>query len=244
MHDTPPEPGRKTALLITLAVHSLLVLALFFGLQWRAKHAPVEVELWAAPAPAAQAAPKPAPMPEIKPAPEPEIKPEPPKEVPKPIPKPDIAVKPEKKDPPPKPPPKPAPTPKLPDFSKALEDELREIRQNRQEGERLAQAEAAGRELAEKSWIGKITAKVRSNVVQLPNIAGRPKAVFTVHILPSGEINSQNPPRLIQSSGNATLDEILLRAILKSSPFPLPDSPAVFQRELKLVLDPYGPISE
>lgn len=236
MNENPPEPGRKAALIITVAVHSLLVLALFFGLQWQRnkKDAPVEVELWSAKSaqPAVQMpAPRPEPMPEIR-------QPPPPKEV-KPTPKPDIAVKPEKKEPPKKEIPPKEPPPRKVDFSSALDEELQEIRQSRLESERIAQAEAAGRALAEKSWMGRIVAKVRANVVQLPNIPGNPEAVFIVQILPSGEINSQNPPRLVQSSGSTILDDVLLRAILKSSPFPKPDNPAVFQRELKLILRPY-----
>ncbi|MDR1849452.1 MAG: TonB C-terminal domain-containing protein [Zoogloeaceae bacterium] len=236
MNETPPEPGRKAALIITVAVHSLLVLALFFGLQWQRnkKDAPVEVELWSAKSaqPAVQMpAPRPEPMPEIR-------QPPPPKEV-KPIPKPDIAVKPEKKEPPKQEPPKPEPVPKRPDFSSALEEELQEIRQSRQESERLAQAEAAANERARESWVGKIKAKISSNIVLPPNVTNNPEAVFLVYILPSGEINAQNPPRLVQSSGIPTLDDSFLRAIWKSSPFPLPDNSAVFRRDLKLILRPY-----
>ncbi|MCL2020590.1 MAG: TonB C-terminal domain-containing protein [Betaproteobacteria bacterium] len=245
-YNATPEPGRKAALAISLTVHSLLVLALFFGLQWRTEHAPVEVELWSAiPTPAARPpAPKPLPEPEVAPTPPPEeIKPiptPPPEEV-KPVPKPDIAVKRDepKKEPAPKPAPPKEPVPKKPDFSKALEEELREIRQN----ELLAQAEreslAAGRKIAEDAWVGKIQAKIRSNVVQLPNIAGNPQAVFRVQLLPTGEVILSPQPRLIRSSGNSALDDTLLRAILRSSPLPLPDNPAAFQRELELTLRPY-----
>ncbi|MCL2075523.1 MAG: TonB C-terminal domain-containing protein [Betaproteobacteria bacterium] len=88
--------------------------------------------------------------------------------------------------------------------------------------------------------MGKIQAKVRSNVVQLPNISGNPEAEFLVRLLPTGEV--VRDPRLVRSSGNSALDDILLRAILRSTPFPLPDNSTVIPselRELKLVLRPY-----
>jgi colicin import membrane protein len=40
------------------------------------------------------------------------------------------------------------------------------------------------------------------------------------------------------SSGNNAYDDAVYRAILKSSPLPKPDTPGVFQRELKLTFRP------
>ena len=47
--------------------------------------------------------------------------------------------------------------------------------------------------------------------------------------------------RLKRSSGNPSLDAAIERAILKSSPLPKPDDPAMFQRTLEIK---YKPIEE
>ncbi|MND05907.1 hypothetical protein D3C83_269660 [compost metagenome] len=44
--------------------------------------------------------------------------------------------------------------------------------------------------------------------------------------------------RLVISSGHTGYDEAVLRAILKSSPLPKPDSAGLFERELKLTFRP------
>lgn len=125
----PEEPGKKKAFFLTVAVHGLLAIFLFFGVQWKQKDTAVEVEIWSSiPTPATQLAPPPPPSPEpeeVKPEPvvppKPEIKPEPkplPKVEPKPEIKPDIALKDaKKKEPPKKPEPKPElkPEPKKPE---------------------------------------------------------------------------------------------------------------------------------
>ncbi len=125
IHGQIEEPGRKKALAFTILVHTGLVAALFFGVQWkRTQQEVVEVELYSS-RPTVRVAPAPPPPPEVKPEPKPEPIPEP-KPEPKPIPKvepkpeppppqkPDIAIKEEKK--PPKPEPKkPEPEPKKPE---------------------------------------------------------------------------------------------------------------------------------
>ena len=107
----PEEPGKKKAMFLTLFVHGVLIVFLFFGVQWKQKDTVVEVELWSV-------VPKPATYvpeeqePEVKPEPKPEPKPEikpPPKVEPKPVVKPDIALKDDKKKDPKKPEPKPEP---------------------------------------------------------------------------------------------------------------------------------------
>jgi colicin import membrane protein len=40
------------------------------------------------------------------------------------------------------------------------------------------------------------------------------------------------------SSGSAAYDEAVMRAILKASPLPKPDTPALFQRSLELRFRP------
>ena len=66
-------------------------------------------------------------------------------------------------------------------------------------------------------------------------VKGNPEAVFDVTLLPTGEVLSASRRK---SSGNAAYDEAVERAILKSSPLPKPDDPALFQRRLELRFKP------
>jgi colicin import membrane protein len=257
------EPGRNKALAFTVLVHAGLIAALFLGVQWkRSQPDAFEVELWAArPTPAVQPAPPP-PVPEVKPEPKPEPKAEP-KVAPPPPPKPDIAIKEEKKKPepkkpdPPKPEPKPEPRkpepkpepkaeprPPAPDFSEMLKREAAErtprTANSSQQMAKAAAAEAEQRAAADKKgmqdYAAKIRGKVRGNIVLPPAIQGNPEAVFEVIQLPSGEVLSV---ALKRSSGNAGLDAAIERAILKSSPLPKPDNPALYQRTLEIRYRPF-----
>jgi len=245
--ERPPEPGRKRALAFTLLVHLALVGVLFLGVQWKRSQTEVmEVELWSPQPRQATVLPPPPPPPQAKPEPKPEPPP-PPVEAPK---KPDIVVKEDKKPPPKKPePPKPEPKPKVDPpkpappvdpFKEALEREARERQatavQNRlaMEAEKEQQAGAARRGL--ESYAAKIRGKVRGNIVLPPGIAGNPEAQFDVTQLPTGEVLAV---RLKRSSGNAALDAAIERAILKSSPLPKPDDPALFQRVLEIKYRPF-----
>lgn len=254
--ERPEEPGKKPALALAIAVHLLLAVFLFFGVQWKRSPPEVyEVELWSAkPAPAVQPAPPPPPPePEVKPQLKPEPKPEPKVEPPK---KPDIVLKEEKKKPePPKPEPKkpePKPEPKKPeppkfDFSKELAHETSQLKassaKSAADAQRLANAAAAEAEQRASAnkrgladYAAKIRGKVRGNIVLPPNIQGNPEAIFEVNQLPSGEVLSI---KLKRSSGNAGLDEAIERAIRKSSPLPKPDDPSLFKRELEIKYRPF-----
>ena len=240
----PEEPGKKYAVAFTVMVHALLIAALFLGVQWkRSPPEAFEVELWS-PQPRLQAAPapapevKPEPPPEPKPVPKPEIKPEPP--APK---KPDIAIKEEKKKPEPKKPeppkPEPKPEPKKPEpkpevktdpFKEMLEREEKQ-RINAQAAANAAQMKAAAESEARaaadrrgmESYANKIRARIKSNISLLPaGIQGNPQAIFEMRVLPTGDI--LQPITLKKSSGNAALDAVIERAIIKSSPLPKPDS--------------------
>ncbi|MBL8448754.1 MAG: TonB C-terminal domain-containing protein [Dechloromonas sp.] len=239
------EPGKKPALALTVLMHLVLVVVLFFGVQWKHK-APesVEVELWSSrPVPAtAPPTPRQEPKPQPKPEPKPEPRPEPKPEV-KPPPKPDIALKEERKQPKPE----PKPEPKADPFREMLEREKREQQQRtltaqaQRETDMKAAAEAEQRAAASRrglaDWVGRITGKIRGNMVLPQSIQGNPQAVFKLTLLPSGEV--LQPVRLVKSSGNAALDAAIERAILKSSPLPKPDDPAVFQRELEIRYKPF-----
>ena len=261
--ERPEEPGKKYAMAFTFMVHAGLIAALFFGVQWkRSKPEVMEVELWSSrPVPAVQVAepPPPPPEPVVKPEPKPEPKPIP-KVEPEPPKKPDIAIKEEKKpkpepkkpEPKPEPPkpepkkpePKPEPKPKVPDFSKELSRETSELKPRpNNSAQQMANAAAAESEQRAssnkkglKDYAAKIRGKIRGNIVLTPNITGNPEAIFEVDQLPSGEVLAV---KLKRSSGNKGLDEAIERAILKSSPLPKPDDPALFQRTLEIKYKPF-----
>lgn len=251
------EPALGRAFVLAFGVHALLVGVMFFGVRWQS-HPPdaVTVELWEAPPaapppPPVVEAPKPEPKPE---PPKPEPKPEPPKpEPPKPEPK---IEKPQivEKAPPPKPKPKPKPEPKVekpkpkpkadPEFEKRLRaeaaaeqkslSEQTRVREERALAERLA---AAGKKKAVDEWVAKIRTKVRGRVIEPPGLNGNPEVVFSVVVLPSGDVLPQGM-RMTKSSGNKAWDLAVERAILAASPLPLPDQPGVFQRDLELRVRP------
>ena len=250
--ETPREHFFGRAALLAAAVHLVLIGALMLGVQWQSR-APdvVSVELWRAP-------PAPAPQPEPpKAEPEPPPKPAPPPPKPEPrIEKPDIAVKappkPKPAPPPPKPEPKPAPKPVAkpkpappPDdkFNKQLLAEALQREQAARAAERerqairdqLAREAQAAQQRAMQTWVDRIRAKVRGNIVLPPGITGNPQAEVLVTQLPTGEVLEA---KLVISSGHAAYDEAVMRAIWKSDPLPKPDTPALFRRELKLTFRP------
>ncbi len=271
---TPKEKSSPTALLLSALVHLLLLGALFFGVQWKSQApASVAVEVWrAGPTPAPVTKPEPAPKPEPKPEPKPDPKPEPkpePKVEPTPPPKPDIAVKEEKKKeepkkPEPKPEPKkeepkkpepkkPEPKPEPPDWKKALEQEQKQLAQQKAaQDQQRARTEAAERmrgqlaaeeaALAESRGLAdykaKVYAKIKSNIVLPRSIQGNPEVIFEITQIPSGDIISI---KMQKSSGNRALDEAVERAISKSAPLPKPDRPELFSqvRVLRLKHKPY-----
>lgn len=230
------EEDLAPALVLAVVVHVLLAVLLTFGVRWQSR-APdvVQVELWQPPPPPPPAVqpepPKPAPA--VQPKPEPRIA------------KPDIALK-----APPKPKPKPEAKPKpkaaaKPDdaaLRRLLAEEVqREQQQFAAERERQAIKDQLARDAANArfkgiaAWVDKVRDKIRGNIVLPPDIKGNPEALFLVTQLPTGEVLQA---RLVISSGHAGYDEAVLRAILKSSPLPKPDSPGLFERELKLTFRP------
>lgn len=249
--EAPRETFFGRGAVLAAAVHIGLVAALIFGVHWQSR-APsvVTVELWR-PAPAPVARPEPPKVEPPKPAPPPPAKPEPRIE------KPDIAVKaPRKPKPKPKPEPKPEPRPKpapkpvakpapKPDdtlaqrlLAEALQREQSTLdaeRERQRIKEQLAREAAAARDRQLDSYVAKIRAKVKGNFNVSLLVEGNPEATVLVTQLPTGEILDA---KLVIPSGNRAYDEDVLRAILKSSPLPKPDSPALFQRTLKLTFRP------
>lgn len=244
-----PDYGMGRAFLLAFAVHAVLLVVMFIGVRMQNRPGDtVTVELWEPPPP------PPPPAPVVAPP-----KPPPPKvEVPKPEPelkKPDIV----EKAPPPKPKPKPQPKPEAKKDNelekllmreqvaleqRQLEEERRKLDEKRRhdEARRKADAERTARELAATArnkalgeYVNRIRAKVRQNWILPPDLQGNPQCVFKVVQLPTGEVLEA---RLVKGSGNAAYDEAVHRAILKSSPLPLPASREHFYRELELTFRP------
>lgn len=236
------------AFLLAFAVHAVLLVVMFIGVRMQNRPGDiVTVELWEPPPPPPPVleAPKP-PPPKIEP-PKPEPKPEPE------LKKPEIV----EKAAPPKPKPKPKPEAKKEDEleklllreqvameSRRLEDERKKLDDKRRldEARRKADAERTARELAAAArnkvlaeYVNRIRAKVRQNWILPPDLQGNPQCVFRVVQLPTGEVLEA---RLVKGSGNAAYDEAVHRAILKSSPLPLPESREHFYRELELTFRP------
>ncbi|HYG55722.1 MAG TPA: energy transducer TonB [Burkholderiales bacterium] len=243
------DPALIRSFILAALVHLALVAIIFIGVRWQmSPPAAVEVELWDPPPPPPPAVQKVEPKPEPKIEPKPEPKPEPPK-----VEKPDIV----EKAPPPKPKPEPKvekkevekkiekpapPKPKADDFKKRLQEQLAleqkaidAQRKDREAKEALARQQAAARQSALAQYIGQIQRKVKSNWILPQDLQGNPEAVFSVVQLPTGEILSV---KLVKSSGIAAYDTAVERAILKSSPLPLPASRDDFSRELKLTFRP------
>jgi colicin import membrane protein len=239
--EAPREHFFGPSAMLALAVHVLLVAALMLGVHWQSR-APdvVTVELW-----------RPPPEPVTQPAPPPKVEPPAPAPAPKPEPrieKPDIALK-AKPQPKPKPRPEPVakaqPVPPKPDESMAQrllaealnrEEQRRAAERERQKIEDQLQRESlAARNRAMQTWIDKIRAKIRGNIVLPPDIRGNPEALVLVTQLPTGEVLDA---KLVISSGHTAYDDAVMRAILKSSPLPKPDSPGLFERDLKLTFHP------
>ncbi|MBM3355785.1 MAG: TonB C-terminal domain-containing protein [Betaproteobacteria bacterium] len=243
MFEERAEPGQWLSLALAILVHVVLALVLVFGVRWQNRPPEaVRVELWEAP----QAAPLPA----VEPKPLPKVEPPAPSPAPKPEPrieKPDIV----EKAPPPKPKPKPVakPEPLKPRVTEA-EKQLKEAaaleqaslvldRERQAIAEQLkreaAQASAAASARALEGWIARIRGKIRGNILLPEGIKGNPEAIFDVVQLPTGEVLSV---KLRKSSGHGLYDQVVERAILKSSPLPRPDRPEQFRRELELKFRP------
>ncbi len=114
-------------------------------------------------------------------------------------------------------------------------------RKQREADEGKRRAEAAARAAQQKlidDWKARIQAKIKGRVVVPASIQGNPEARFDVVLLPGGEVLSAT---LRKSSGVATYDAAVERAIMAAQPLPVPSETDLFQenfRELALVFRP------
>jgi colicin import membrane protein len=90
----------------------------------------------------------------------------------------------------------------------------------------IAEAAAAKqRQLAQ--FMERIKQKVRGKVVLPPGMSANPEAVYSVTLLPGGEVLEV---RLIKSSGVPAYDAAVERAIHAADPLPVPSDPDLFQQ--------------
>lgn len=225
--------------MLALFVHGVFFALLYFGFTWQNQQPTVmSVQLWQSlpddvAEPVVQPKVMPPPVkqiePEVKPVPQPVVvKPDIVLPTKKPLPKP-VEVKPvEKVVVKPKP-------PEVKTASKPAQPSAQELEAARLQAEQAAQAAAVGKVVDE--YTAKIITKIRRNIVMPPDVANDARAEFAVTLLPGGSVLSA---RLAQSSGNATYDNAVERAILKSQPLPLPPDPNMFNRfrELRLKFKP------
>jgi colicin import membrane protein len=233
-----PDGGLGRALVLALAVHALLLLALNWGTLWsqQPQDMSVEAELWSAiPQPAAPQAELP-PEPDAPPTPEPEPQPEPPPPVAPPV-KPTEASKPVV-DP-------QIATDKLKKKQaeekqqQAQEDKKAKLKaQEKKEAEaghqafvKRMQAESAGMSVdtgvapkasaPSASYIGRLRAKVKPNITfpdnLLQNVVGNPTAEVEVTCSPSGKIEDVN---LLKPSGNKAWDDAVVNGLFKTAMLP------------------------
>jgi colicin import membrane protein len=221
------QPALGPSFALSALVHLALIGVLFLGVRFQSSPpSTVTVELWDAPPPPVVEEPKPPPP---APKPEPEVQPE--------VKKPEIVL-PEKAKPKPKPPP---PKRDLA-FEKRMREQavneqkqLDEQRRERDLRDLIARQQAAAVSRALATWSDKIRQKVRGNIILPQDIPGNPEAIFDVSLLPTGEVLTV---RKRKSSGHAGYDDAVERAIMKSSPLPLPDERNLFQRQLELKFHP------
>jgi colicin import membrane protein len=76
-----------------------------------------------------------------------------------------------------------------------------------------------------------ISQQIARNWLKPPGISDDLKCEALVIQLPDGSVASA---RISKSSGNATFDESVIKAIYKAAPLPQPPTPEVFERELEI----------
>jgi colicin import membrane protein len=90
----------------------------------------------------------------------------------------------------------------------------------------LAEAAAAKqKQLAQ--FMERIKQRIRSKVVVPPGMNGNPEAVYSVTLIPGGEVLEI---KLVKSSGVAAYDAAVQRAIHAAEPLPVPSDPDLFQK--------------
>lgn len=250
------QPGKLPAAILALLVHLAFLALLVFSVSWQNRPPEaVQVDLWRSlPEPAPVPAPPPPPPPppqEARPEPVEEAKPQPQKS--------EISLKAKKEEQRKREEKlkqekqkrleeqrRQAETEKAQEEKRRRERRLREEAAQRVQDEqrdleqvRQAQAAAAAKAKVADDYKSRINARIKSFInnqpcLPLPN----PEVEFDVTLMPTGHL--LNDPRLRKSSGNASCDQAIERAILRAQPLPLPLDPGLFSqfRELHLKFRP------
>jgi colicin import membrane protein len=96
------------------------------------------------------------------------------------------------------------------------------------EARKRAAAEAAAAQLkALEGYKRKISQRIRGYIVLPPGINGNPEAVYSVTVVPGGEVLDV---KLVKPSGAPAYDAAVERAIQAASPLPVPTDPDMFQQ--------------
>lgn len=230
------EPNKISSGLLTLVVHALFFGMLYFGLQWHYEQPEgMQVELWGN-LPQQQVLPvRSAPPPPPSPAAQQPKPAQAEQQVPK---KAAIEMQAKKVKSAAK---KPDEKPKKHKMSKAQRKQaMADMRAMEQlEDKNLANREAQDAQAAKaaaaissevEKYMGLISAKIRRNIVMPPDLEKNVTAKFSITLLPDGSLVAD--PRMVSSSGSAAYDAAVVRAIVKSQPFPLPPDQAARARFL------------
>ena len=214
---------------LTLLMHGLFLVLLVFGVAWQKRESPTMVaELWSSlPPPPAPKVEPPKAVPEPpKPEPKPVVKP-----APKPQPKADIALR-EKKE-------KVLKTKELAEKKKKEEQarlealkreaEAKRLREQEEALQKLAAQQAAARAQTIDEYTRRIHDKIRSRIVNAGCLSLKnPEVQLQVILQPDGNVLDE--PRVRKSSGAATCDAAVTRAVILAQPLPLPPDKALFPR--------------
>ena len=106
------------------------------------------------------------------------------------------------------------------DLSRLLEDELRSQRANEEQQ-------------AVMSYIAKIQQLINSQWHYPPSAKHDDKLLLRIFLVPTGEVTEV---QLVESSGNAALDRSAEQAVWKASTLPVPENPALFEKEFRQFL--------
>jgi colicin import membrane protein len=225
-----PRAGKKLpSVLLAVLMHGLLLVFLFFGLNWQTRTPQtVDAELWSSlpqiAAPRASA-PPPEPTPPVQ---TPQVDVQPIKVVPPPEPPPvaDILIKEPVKKPPPKttPPPPPQPAPKAktvapPKPEKPVPPSDLAMLQNQANAPSTGTAAFTGGQRGDDKYAGRIAAIVKSHTNFPPpaGVVGNPTVMIRIQLLPSGEVRDL---QIEKESGIPAFDDAVVRGIRASSPLP------------------------
>jgi colicin import membrane protein len=231
---TPNEKALSGAL--TLLMHGVFLALLVFGITWQKRESPpIVAELWGSLPPAPQPKVEPPPPPKVEPKPAPPVPKVESKPAPKPVPKPDISLR-EKKE-------KALKAKELAEKKKkeeqarlealkqqqAKEAEERRLREQEEALKKLAAQQAAARAQTIDEYTRRIHDRIRSRIVNAGCLSLKnPEVQLQVILLPDGNVLDE--PRVRKSSGAATCDAAVTRAVILAQPLPLPPDKALFPR--------------